>query len=377
MKKVFIRKHHPSHPWIFSNELKRADGVIEPGEVVDVYKGKVYLGRGFYNPHSLIAVRRYSDGSVDFDQVFVDRSIASAWEYRKRYISDSSFRLVFSEADNLPGLIIDKYEDNFVIQIHCYGMEMKKDLIINSLIEFQPGFIYEKDDSYLRTLEGLKAENRLLYGNISGPIIIVQDGIKFYVDIEKGQKTGFYFDLRAIRNWVRDNSRGRRLLDLFCYTGGFSLYGARGGALAVLGIDSSRYACELARKNAVLNNFTNIEFSCSDVFEFLRSDRNFYDMIILDPPSFTRSKREVFDALRGYKEVNLQAMKRLKKGGILVTTCCSYHIDEANFYKVLRQAALDARVNLRVIGRAIQSPDHPIVLNMPESFYLKAFYLLK
>ncbi len=376
MKKVFIKRHHPGHSWFFSNEVEKPAEDIAPGEIVDIFKKNRYLGRGFYNPHSLIRVRRYSREPEDFDGEFVARVISRALKYRRQFMNENSFRLVHSEVDGLPGTIIDKYEENFVIQIHCFGVDRRKEIIVNELVKYNPGFIYEKDDLYLRSLEGLKSESRLLYGKKEKSLIITQDGLQFYVDIERGQKTGFFFDLRGARRWVKNNARGR-ILDLFCYTGSFSIYAAGGGAASVLGIDASKFACELARRNARLNHFDNIEFRRADVFEFLRLHHESYDFIVLDPPSFTKSKSKKADALRGYKEINFQAMKRLKNNGILVTTCCSYHIDEEDFYGMLKKAAIDARVNLRMLARIMQSPDHPVDLYLPESFYLKGFCLLK
>ena len=275
----------------------------------------------------------------------------------------------------MPGLIIDKYENNFVIQVHCYGIELKKDLIVKELVKFSPEFIYEKSDERLRKLEGLSLANGLVYGKKFDLIEIKQNDIKFLVDIENGQKTGFFFDLREIREKLSMLAKDKEVLDLFCYTGGFSLYAARGGAKSVLGIDSSEDAIEIAKHNGELNNFKRVNFECGDVFDFLRDDKKCYGIIVLDPPSFTKSKTELSSARRGYKEINLQAMKRLDKNGILITTCCSYHFSEAEFLKVINSAAADTGLNFRIMARATQALDHPILLNMPESHYLKCYFL--
>ena len=375
MNKIFIQKHHSGHPWIFSNEIKKPKTTITPGEIVDIYQDKKFLGRGFYNPNSLIAIRKYSDKEEEFDTALIACRIDQALEYRKSFINDNSFRLIHSESDNLPGLIVDKYEKNFVIQIHCYGIELKKDLIVDALIKFSPQFIYEKSDERLRKLEGLNLANGLCYGKKNDLTEIEQGGIKFSVDIENGQKTGFFFDLREIREKLSMLAKDKEILDLFCYTGGFSFYAAKGGAKSVLGIDSSKTAIEIAKHNGQLNNFQQVNFECGDAFDFLRDNKKCFDIIILDPPSFTKSKTELSNARRGYKEINFQAMKRLNENGMLITTCCSYHFSEEEFLKVINSAAADAGVNFRIIERATQALDHPVLLNMPESHYLKCYFL--
>ena len=369
-----MRRHHRAHPWIFSNEVKTRDQ-IEPGEIVDIYHGSIYKGRGFYNPHSLIAVRRYSETKQEFDQSFVDELIKKSLGYRTKRMKDTSFRLIYSESDGLPGLIVDKYERNYVIQIHCYGLEIRRDLIISSLVSMGPEFIYERSDTALRKLEGLEPGKGLLHGLLVNPVLIKQDNISFLVDVENGQKTGFFFDLLDIRNKVKAISNGKCVLDLFCYTGAFSLYAASGGAHSVVGIDSSESAIALAIENSKINGIKNTRFICADVFDFLSNDNQSYDVIILDPPPFAKSKKSVAAARRGYKQLNLQAMKHLNRGGILVTTSCSYHVREGIFQEVIRKAAIDAGISLRIIDRATQSPDHPMLLNMPESHYLKCFFL--
>ncbi len=375
MKRISIRRRHARHPWIFSNEIKKPKEKINPGEIVEICKGKEFLGRGFYNPNSLIAIRQYSDRNEDFDETFIGTAFSRALAYRKDFVSDNSFRLIFSESDGLPGLIVDKYEDDFVIQVHAYGIEIKKEVVVNALLQSSPKFIYEKSDERLRQLEGLAVKNGLVYGQKPDLIEIKQDGIKFLVDIEKGQKTGFFFDLREIRQRLSEMVRDKTVLDLFCYTGGFSLYAAKGNAQEVTGIDSSMAAVELARQNAELNSMKQTHFECADAFDYLRNTQSSYDIIILDPPSFIKSKKELPNARRGYKEINLQAMKKLKQNGVLVTTCCSYHFSEDEFLRVLSRAAADSGKNFRIIKKMSQALDHPILLNMPETNYLKCFFL--
>uniref|UniRef100_A0A7V3RGX9 Class I SAM-dependent rRNA methyltransferase n=1 Tax=candidate division WOR-3 bacterium TaxID=2052148 RepID=A0A7V3RGX9_UNCW3 len=374
MKKVIVRRHHPNHPWIFSNEIIKAEDP-SPGEVVRVEEGKKVVGSGFYNPHSLICVRLFADKEEDFSKNLVFERIKQA--YNKRKDLGESFRLVYSESDGLPGLIIDKYNDYLVIEVNCLGMDKRKELVVQALIElFNPAGIYEKSDENLRKLEGLEIVNKKVYGEIPELIEIEQDGIRFLVDIINGQKTGFFFDQRENRRKITEIARGE-ILDCFCYTGGFSLYTASKGN--VLGIDSSESALELAKRNAALNNLK-IDFELMDVFKALRKfyneDRRF-DTIILDPPSFTKSKKKKADALRGYKEINLMAMKLLNKDGVLFTSSCSYHISDEEFLFTLRDSAKDAKADFIIIHKGTQAKDHPVLLNFPESNYLKAYFLQK
>lgn len=374
MKRVSIKQHRRGHPWIFSNEVRKKEP-IEPGEIVDIYQGNRFSGRGFYHPHSLIAVRKFSDTAREFDQAFADAMIARALEYRKAHMRTGSFRLIYSESDGLPGLIVDKYEKTYVVQINCYGMDARRDMVFNSLLKLGADCVYERNDTPQRTLEGLKPRSGPVAGRLANPVIIELDGLTFHVDIERGQKTGFFLDLGDIRNKVATLAPGRKVLDLFCYTGAFSCYAARGGAVTVTGIDSSAAAVDLAVDHSRINELKNTAFIRADAFDFLRSDKETYDLIILDPPSFTNSKKELPSARRGYKEINIQAMKRLNRQGILITTSCSHHVSEEMFLQIIREAAHDAVVDLRVIDRATQSRDHPILVNMPESYYLKCLIL--
>ncbi len=374
MEKISVRKHRPGHPWIFSNEV-RARKEIPPGSVVEIYKGTALVGSGFYNPHSLIAVRKYSNISEDFTAAFVERAIVRADAYRKQVVHNNSYRMVFSESDGLPGLIIDKYSDGYVMQINSQGMDRYKEFILHALNKFSPTFVYEKNDPYLRSLEGLDVHGGLLGGTAPGPVEIQQDDMRFLVDIEHGQKTGFFFDLATIRQRVKALAYGRNVLDLCCYSGAFSVYAARGGAASVKAVDTSEPALALARENAGLNECGNIAFEKADIFDFLKSDNELYDLIILDPPSFTRSKRKTAEARRGYRDVNLHAMKKLKPGGYLVTTCCSYHVPDNEFLQVLEKAGNRAGRMLRITGHETQAPDHPILLTMPETYYLKCYIL--
>ncbi|MEO0136402.1 MAG: class I SAM-dependent rRNA methyltransferase [candidate division WOR-3 bacterium] len=372
MKKVIVRRRHFNHPWIFSNEILKTENP-SPGEVVKVEERKKVIGSGFYNPHSLISVRLFSDKEEAFSKNLLEQRIKEA--FKRRAGLGASFRLVYSESDGLPGLIIDKYGDYLVVMINCLGMERQKEMVYEVLKElFNPSGIFEKSDENLRRLEGLEIADRLIYGEIPELIEIEQDGIRFLVDIVNGQKTGFFFDQRENRKKIGEWAFGA-ILDCFCYTGGFTLYAARKGK--VLGVDSSERAIALAQRNAQLNNLE-CEFICADVFEILRDFYNRgkkFDTIILDPPSFTKSKKQKSDALRGYKEINLMAMKLLNEGGLLFTSSCSYHISHEEFLFMLRDAARDARRNFVIRHCGQQAKDHPILLNFPESDYLKAYFL--
>lgn len=367
-----MSRRHLNHPWIFSNEVIKAEG-ITPGDTVLVEERKKIIGTGFYNPHSLIAIRFFSNSEQDFNKDFVHQRIKQAERLRENL--GDSYRLIYSESDALPGLIVDRYNDYYVLQINSTGMERQKDLIIDVLIEkYKPQGIYLKSDENLRRLEGLESTDEVVYGKIKELIEIKQDGITFLVDIVKGQKTGFFFDQRENRKRILKYARGE-ILDCFCYTGGFSLYTAQKGN--VLGIDISEGAIEMARKNAILNGFE-CNFETGDVFKILRkflNEKKLFDTIILDPPSFTKSKKKKYEALRGYKEINLSAMKLLKEDGVLFTSSCSYHISNEEFIRMLRDACRDAGREFIILGAGQQSRDHPILLNFPESKYLKSYFL--
>jgi len=372
VKKVVVHRRHFNHPWIFSNEIIKTEDP-SPGEAVTVEERKKVIGSGFFNPHSLIAVRLYTDTEEDFNQNLLVNRLKQTFDLRKDM--GDSCRFVFSESDGLPGLIIDKFNKYFVVEINCLGMDKKKELLYKTLVElYNPEGIYEKADENLRKLEGLEPANKIVYGKIPEIVEIEQDSIIFLVDIINGQKTGFFFDQRENRKKIKDIAYGE-ILDCFCYTGGFSLYAAKSGK--VLGIDSSTSAVEMARRNAEINGFE-CTFECEDAFKTLRKFYNEgrrFNVIILDPPSFTKSKKKKFDALRGYKEINLMAMKLLNENGLLFTSSCSYHISNEEFLFMLRDAAKDAGRKFIIIHQGSQSKDHPIILNFPESNYLKAYFL--
>lgn len=369
--------------WIFRNEIYNHKG-IKPGELVVVEDyHKKFIGKGYYNPRSFISIRLFTRNPYEeIDSSFFKRRIESAAEYRKKLLPGlSSYRLVYSEGDFLPGLIVDKYENYLAIQTLNLGMELNKKIIVDVLVElFQPAGIYERNDVASRELEGLPLQKGLLYGELPSKIEIVENGLKFKVDIAEGQKTGFYFDQRDNRASLSAFVEGKRVLDGFCGTGAFSIYAASFGAKETLGIDCSSSALSLARENAELNGFSHIcSFVEGDMFNELRKlvkQREKFDVIILDPPAFAKSRSDKRDAIKGYKDINLQAFKLLNRGGYLVTSSCSYHMDLETFKQTVNEAAADAGVTARILRTGTQGLDHPILLSVPETNYLKCLTLL-
>ncbi len=380
LKQKEDRRIRRGHPWVFSNELESMPGEIAPGDLVDVidHAGR-FIGRGYINPHTLIAVRILSRTREDIDAAFFKKRIAAARALRTTLGFGDSYRAVFSEADGLPGLIVDKYADVLVAQTVTAGIDRLRDTIIAALKEeFQPRAIVLRNDTSLRTLEGLAQEKSVVYSTIQGSIIIEESGIKYAVDVLEGQKTGFFFDQRENRKALDGLIQGRRTLDCFCYIGAWSLNAARFGASEVIGIDASHKAVEQAAENAALNNL-GARFIAADVFEELRSyekQHERFGCIILDPPAFVKSRSKVREALRGYKEINLRAMKLLEPGGILVTCSCSHHVDQGLFREMLIDATYSAGREIKLLEMRSQSRDHPILLAARETEYLKCAILM-
>ena len=378
LKKGEEKRIQAGHPWIFSNELESIEK-CEPGEIVEVYDFRHnFIGRGYYNPHTLIAVRlltRNQEEEINPD--FFKNKIATAYNYRQQiYPQDTSYRLVYSEADGLPGLIIDKYESCLVLQILTAGIQKWQDTICQILVELlNPDCIYARNDSSFRSLEGLPLESDLVYGKLNNPILIQQDGFQFKVDIAGGQKTGFFFDHRDNRKSLSSFIAGKRVLDAFCGTGAWSVYAAKYGVKSILAIDSSETAIGLAKENAELNAVdTMCQFEVMEVFETLdklEQQKKQFDCIILDPPAFAKSKSHIPTAIKGYREINQRAMRLLTNGGYLVTSSCSYHISRETFLEMLITVAERAKVSFRLIRIGQQALDHPILLNVPETEYLK------
>lgn len=381
------------HPWVYHTEITDIQGSCTDGSLADVLtqKGR-YLGTGFFNSHSKIRVRIISTNSNDrFDAAFYERRLRHAWEYRKTVMGEdvSCCRLIFGEADCFPGLTVDRFGDILVTQTLSLGMELIKPLLFPMLVKIlrEDGQdirgIYERNDVSIRELEGMeqgKGFFPLPSEDIPTETVteIVENGIRYQVDFENGQKTGFFLDQKYNRQAVSRISRGKRVLDCFTHTGSFGLNAAMGGAQSVHCVDVSEAAVEMARSNARRNGLENrMTFEAANVFDLLPTLAGHpYDLIILDPPAFTKSRQTVEHAIRGYKEINYRAMSLLPRGGYLATCSCSHFMTEELFCKMLHSAAADAHVNLRQIEARQQSPDHPILWNVPETNYLK-FYLFQ
>lgn len=380
LKKKEERRVLRGHPWVFSNELQEIPAALAPGEIVDVldFSGR-FVGRGYINPHTLIAVRILTRNREEIDAAFLFQRITAARDLRTRLGFGESFRAVYSEGDGLPGLIVDKYSDILVVQSLTAGIERLLDIVITVLQEvYSPRAIILKNDTASREIEGLTQEKRVAFGVVPVSVLIEESGIQYKVDVLEGQKTGFFFDQRENRQALKDLVRGRRTLDCFCYLGAWALNAARFGASEVLGIDSSEKAVLMARENAALNGFS-VNFIMGDVFEELRAfekKRERFGCIILDPPAFVKSRAKVREGLKGYKELNLRAMKMLEPGGLLISCSCSHHIDFELFKEMLIDAAYSADRGVRLLEMRSQARDHPIVLAARETQYLKCAVLL-
>jgi 23S rRNA (cytosine1962-C5)-methyltransferase len=374
------------HPWVYSGSILRAAKDIEDGELVQVKDHRQrLLGTGFYNSKSRIAVRILSPERVEIDTRFFEDRIRAALEVRKRHMPNAtSFRVVNAESDFLSGLVIDKYSDVLVIQISSLGMDRRRDLIVEALERiFSPRAIVERGDIGSRKFEGLPEAGGTLKGQPPEPLMIDLNGLQFEVEIATGHKTGLYLDQQVNYRAVSAFAQGRDVLDCFSFLGGFGLHAARAGARRVQMIDQSEPAIAASKRAAERNGLQDVcSFETANVFDWLKAETAArphekvvprWDMIILDPPSFTRTRAAVPDALRGYKEIHLRALKLLKPGGVLATFCCSHHVDANLFQDTVLSAAFDARKILRRVAVYSQSPDHPIIPMIPETEYLKGF----
>jgi len=375
------------HPWVFQSEVQRIDGEIQPGDTVNIVNHQgVFLAKGFANPNSQIIARVLTyQADEAIDQTFFTRRIQQAWEYRRRFISDpTSCRVVYGEADFLPGLIVDKYGDILVVQILAYGMELAKPLILPALLEvFQPLGVYLRNDVPVRRLEGLAEETGVWYGTVPRTVEIRENGLRVLVDVHEGQKTGYFFDQREnraaiapiVRAKVGSQGRGATVLDCFSHTGSFTIHALHYGAEHVTAVDISEAAIEMAKQNVSLNGpLDRVQFEVANVFDFLQSAQQSgtqYDVVILDPPAFAKSKRAVESARRGYKEINLRGLKLVRDGGFLVTASCSYHMLPDMFLDTVLDAALDAHKVLRLVHYAGAGKDHPEIAGVSEGHYLK------
>lgn len=381
--KVFLRKGaqhrvESGHPWVYQTELDYIDGDFAPGDIVDVFNHRQKLiGRGYINPKSQIIVRLLTREQETIDRNFFKKRIQDAWEYRKRFISEPEYcRLVYGEADLLPALIVDKFGPYMVIQTLALGMDIHKETIISVLEElFQPEGIFERNDVPVRRLEGLEERTGYLKGEFPTLIKVLENGIPFYADVEKGQKTGFFYDQRENRVFLKHVVQDAEVLDCFCHTGSFAVHAALYGAKKITSIDISEEAIEIAKKNAQMNGVSEVcDFQVANAFDALRAmsdEHRQFDVVILDPPAFTKSRNAIEGAARGYKEINLRGLKMVKPGGFLVTCSCSFHMDKELFKAIVVDAARDAKRTIRQVEYRTQAKDHPILPAAPETEYLK------
>ena len=374
--------------WIYDNEIAGTRGAYENGEIVRVEDFDGYpMGKGYINDHSKIRIRmmtRKKDTVID--EAFLEMRLRDAWEYRKSTVDTASCRLVFGEADFLPGIVIDKFSDVLVVESLALGIDRIKDAILELLRKIlqEDGVsirgIYERSDAKVRLQEGLERKNGFLSQPFDTKIPIVENGVKYLVDVAEGQKTGFFLDQKYNRLAIQRLCRNARVLDCFTHTGSFALNAGIAGAKEVLGVDASELACEQARENAALNGLQDrVKFRCEDVFELLprlEKEKQLFDVVILDPPAFTKSKSSIKNAVKGYREINLRAMKLVRPGGYLATCSCSHFMDYELFTKTIRQAAQNVHKRLRQVEFRTQAPDHPILWAADESYYLK-FYIFQ
>ncbi len=371
------------HDWVYGSEVRAVFGNPKAGDVILLKDQRDrYLGSAMYNPQSQIVARRFSRRKQDLDREFFIRRITMAITLRERLLaSEQLMRLVWSESDGLPGLIVDRYGKHLVVQTLTAAMYQRLGLIRDILVDLcEPESITVRNDSPMLLAEGIEPETYVAYGQEPAPFQAAGRGLEFMIDLATGQKTGLYLDQLQNYQDVASLARGRRVLDCFCNQGGFALACAKAGAASVTAVDISQEATSAAAQNARLNG-VNIETVTENAFDFLKRESDLvkngadpkWDLIILDPPSFTRNKKSLGGALRGYKEIHLRAMKMLPVGGLLSTFCCSHHVSDSLFKQSVADAAIDGHCTLRLTRQHAQSPDHPVLLNIPETEYLKGY----
>lgn len=382
---VYLKKNEEKrivagHPWVFANEVARIEGKDKNGSLATVYdySGR-YIGKGYINHLSKILVRIFirDDSYPDYEYYY--NAIKKADGHRRALGMSNAYRAVFAESDNLPALIVDKYADVLCVQFLSLGIEKNKDIIIKALIDvFSPKGIYERSDVAAREKEGLEQRKGKIYGDFDTKVEIEENGLKMIVDLENGQKTGYFLDQKENRFALRRYAKDRTVLDCFCNSGGFSLNAAIAGAKSVTALDISAQALSDVRRNASLNSLDNVTTMQGDVFEVLRQFRKegrTFGTIVLDPPAFCKSASEVKNAYKGYKDINILAMKSVESGGYLISSSCSHYMTFPLFQNMLRDAARESGKKVRIIEIRTQSPDHPSMLSTEESLYLKFFVL--
>lgn len=383
MSSVYLkRKISPrvanGHPWVFANEVEKIDGEVQGGDIVELFShDKKFIGKGYINPKSQILVRLLTRNKADNinEDYFIDR-IRQCWEYRKKIGYTENCRLVFGEADSLPQLIVDKFNDYFVLQTLALGIDVWKPAIVKAINTiFEPKGIYERNDVPVRELEGLPQHKGFLSAPFDTNIIINENGLRFHVDIENGQKTGYFLDQQDNRRAIRHIVKDADVLGAFTYTGTFEIHAAHYGAKSVLGLDISANAVAQANRNAELNGVQDrCRFEAANAFDVLKQwgkDGRQYDVVMLDPPAFTKSRETIQKAITGYKEINLRGMKLVKPGGFLVTSSCTNLVHPELFLQTIDMAAKDARRRIRQVTFQAQASDHPIIWGMENTNYLK------
>ncbi|HTO17098.1 MAG TPA: class I SAM-dependent rRNA methyltransferase [Edaphocola sp.] len=382
MAKVFLKKKitgriADGHPWVYSNEIGDIVGDCKSGDVVDLFSHLgSFIGRGFINTEAQIKVRILVKENISIDANFISQRIKEAWNYRQQLGLIENCRLVHSESDGLPGLVIEKFNDYFVIQTLNVGIDLWKDTIVQTLNTiFSPKGIYERNDAPVRQIEGLPLQKGFLSSKFDTLIKIKENGIDLLVDIENGMKTGYFLDRNDVRKEIIGLVKNARVLDAFCYTGSFGILAAKSGAKSVYGIDFMPDVINLAKQNVVLNKLEkNCNFECENAFDELKrltKEQACFDMVILDPPTFVKNKENLDRALSGYKEINLRALKLLAPKGYLVTASMSNLINQELFLNTIKDAAKDAKRQIKQIYFGTQTPDHSILWSMPHSEYLK------
>ena len=383
MTKIFLkRKISPriinGHPWIFANEVESIPDVFDPGSIVEVFThDKKFVGKGYINSKSQIQVRLLTrDKADEINEQFFLNQLRKCWEYRKKLGYIENCRLIFGEADSLPQLIIDKFNDYFVIQTMALGIDLWKPAIAKAINQlFQPKGIYERNDVPVRELEGLPQQKGFLSEPFNTEILIKENGLQFYVDVEKGQKTGYFLDQQDNRRAIQHIVKDAEVLGAFTYTGTFEIHAAHYGAKSVLGLDISENAVQQATRNAVLNGLERIcKFEVANAFDALKQwskEGKQYDVVMLDPPAFTKSRETIQKAITGYKEINLRGMKLVRPGGFLVTSSCTNLVSPELFLQIIDMAAKDTRRKIRQVVFQTQSADHPIIRNIENTQYLK------
>ena len=365
------------HPWVFRSDIARMEGSPEPGDIVTVRSAKGrFLAMAYWNPASEITLRVMSLREEPIDRDFIFRRVREAVDYRRSFADLRSCRLIFAESDRLPALIVDSFGDTLVVQCLALGMERFLPDVVDALAEIvKPKGIWARNDVPVRRKEGLPMTTGLLWGEVPDRVEMTENGIRFLVDVKEGQKTGFFLDQKENRAAIAPFVKDQRVLDCFTHTGSFALHAGHYGAAEVTGVDISDYACAFAAENAALNGLQDrVRFVAANAFDLLSEasrSGEAYDVIILDPPAFTKTRAAIESARRGYKEINLRALKMLRPGGYLVTCSCSQHILPTMFRDIVLSAAVDARVQLRQIEFRTQGRDHPILPGVPETQYLK------